>query len=240
MPEQRIAGLDGIRAIAVLMVFASHTNNIARDLQFGSIGVWAFFVLSGFLIVRILYRQRLQIEAGQTSFGSELGTFYKRRTLRIFPIYYLILGSAALLTLLGPLLNYSGAPWPYYWAYLTNFYIQISGNLLGNFSHLWSLAIEEQFYILAAPMFLFTPARFAIYLCGFFLFAGLTRGALLIGSSESTLHFDSVFNFYMMGLGGLAGLVVPHADRRLALSATSFFSVVLLALSTFEYAVSRE
>jgi peptidoglycan/LPS O-acetylase OafA/YrhL len=162
MPEQRIAGLDGIRAIAVLMVFASHTNNIARDLQFGSIGVRAFFVLSGFLIVRILYRQRLQIEAGRTSVGSELAAFYKRRTLRIFPIYYLILGSAALLTLLGPVLNYSGAPWPYYWAYLTNLYIQISGNLLGSFSHLWSLAIEEQFYILAAPIFLFTPARFAI------------------------------------------------------------------------------
>jgi peptidoglycan/LPS O-acetylase OafA/YrhL len=118
MTDQRIAGLDGIRAIAVLLVFASHTNNVANKLQFGTMGVWAFFVLSGFLIVRILHQERLAIEFHRTKFVAAIGNFFKRRTVRIFPIYYLVLGLAALLTLSGPVLNYSGAPWPFYWAYI--------------------------------------------------------------------------------------------------------------------------
>jgi peptidoglycan/LPS O-acetylase OafA/YrhL len=237
MPEQRIAGLDGIRAVAVLMVFASHTNNIAHSLEFGSIGVWAFFVLSGFLIVRILYQQRLQIEAKQTSFIAAWENFLKRRTLRIFPIYYLVLGLCALLTLLGPVLNYSGTPWPFYWAYLTNFYIQMSGISPGSFSHLWSLAIEEQFYMVAAPIFLLAPSRFAIYLCGAFIIAGLMRGAMLFTSpAEGT---DSIFNFYMLGLGGLTGLLAPHAGQRLASFAVTLLFVALMSLMAIDYGLNK-
>jgi peptidoglycan/LPS O-acetylase OafA/YrhL len=240
MPQQRIAGLDGIRAIAVLMVFASHADNVARDLQFGSIGVWAFFVLSGFLIVRILSRQRLEIEAGETNFATELSTFFKRRTLRIFPIYYLVLGCAALSTLLGTVWHYSGAPWPYYWTYMTNIYIQTSGALLGSFSHLWSLAIEEQFYVIAAPLFLITPARFAVHLCGMFIFVGLARGMALADAPATTFHFDSIFNFYMLGLGGLAGLLASRINRVQASAGLALCLTAFLALLAIDYTINTD
>src|SRR5271155_971802 len=79
----RIHNLDALRAVAVLLVAVFHY----RLLAVGWIGVWIFFVISGFLISRILlsYKARFAL-------GDYLGVFYARRALRIFPIYYLYIG----------------------------------------------------------------------------------------------------------------------------------------------------
>jgi peptidoglycan/LPS O-acetylase OafA/YrhL len=236
LAEKRIAGLDGIRAIAVLMVFAHHTNNFAKSLEFGIIGVWAFFVLSGFLIVRILHRQRLQIDEGATTYRAAYWDFLKRRTLRIFPIYYLVLGVCALLTLSGPLLNYSGDAWPFYWAYLTNFYIQATGIAPGIFSHLWSLAIEEQFYILAAPLFLMASTRLASYLCGAIVIVGIARGLSI--SNSPTFSLDSLFSFFMLGLGGLTGLLASQSNRRVSVTGLWLTLIALLGAMALDFGVN--
>jgi peptidoglycan/LPS O-acetylase OafA/YrhL len=78
----RIRGFDGLRAIAFLLVFASHKIHLQQLDSFGDIGVWLFFVLSGFLITRILASSRIEIETGLCTVSNSLGDFYLRRGRR--------------------------------------------------------------------------------------------------------------------------------------------------------------
>src|SRR4051812_49147846 len=99
-PMSRIKGFDGLRALALIYVFLQHYTTLGRDYATGGYGVWLFFCLSGFLIVRILVDERRRIEAGVQTVLGGLRRFFWRRTLRIFPVYYLCL---ALFTVLGAL-----------------------------------------------------------------------------------------------------------------------------------------
>src|SRR3974390_867800 len=101
--DGRIRGFDGLRAIAFLLVFASHKIHFRHANAFGDVGVWLFFVLSGFLITRILARSRSDIEAGLANTSGSLGHFYLRRTARIFPPYYFLLAIVAVCSLLIPI-----------------------------------------------------------------------------------------------------------------------------------------
>ncbi len=89
--EPRIIGFDGLRALAFLMVFVSHKAPSPRTEALGSAGVWLFFVLSGFLIVRILAAARARIEAGTATPLDSLQVFYRNRFARIVPVYYAFL-----------------------------------------------------------------------------------------------------------------------------------------------------
>jgi len=134
--------LDGLRAVSILLVLAFHGMGpvsilIARACA-GWVGVDIFFVISGFLITSIL----LQEEKDVGTFS--LSRFYVRRSLRIWPAYY------AFLLVVG-LTGYS------HWAsigicsiYLTNFDLALGWNIFepAKIGHLWSLAVEEQFYLL--------------------------------------------------------------------------------------------
>src|SRR5712671_5443110 len=91
-----IPSLDGLRAVAVLGVLVSHLamtgtrlDWIFFGLPWGHLGVRLFFVLSGFLITRILLNHKSDIDTRQLSVSAALTTFYYRRFLRIFPIFYL-------------------------------------------------------------------------------------------------------------------------------------------------------
>ena len=154
----RIKGLDGLRAIAFLLVFFYHSNWI----EFGWIGVQLFYVLSGFLITGILADMKTRL-TGAAYFIK----FYGRRFLRIFPLYYFYLfvmwavtaGLAA--NQLKP--KYMGLfqeQLPYALAYIYNFYA--ASPLFERYSyfltHLWSLAVEEQFYLLW-PLLIFLVPR---------------------------------------------------------------------------------
>lgn len=155
MPQARIAGLDGVRALAVLLVIAFHLNLLG----IGWIGVQLFFVLSGFLITRLLLAQREQQRA-----GAALKTFYGRRALRIFPVYYLYL--VLLLAALPLLPADQREPVAGQWLYAATYTYNWLGMSPGYektyfFTHLWSLAIEEQFYLLW-PLLLFALPRRAI------------------------------------------------------------------------------
>jgi peptidoglycan/LPS O-acetylase OafA/YrhL len=131
--------LDGVRAISVLLVMAYHFDLNA----WGHVGVDIFFVLSGFLITTILIRQRHQ------ELGHYLLVFYERRTLRIFPLYYgyllvLAIGFLAIGRPLGFDTN-----WPYLFTYTVNFaHLDPDWFPSAFYGHLWSLSVEEQFYLL--------------------------------------------------------------------------------------------
>lgn len=183
---ERILTLDGIRGIAIAMVMLFHFFGIYRlhfhfmaDLESlstfesvvlkaagaGWVGVDLFFVLSGFLITGILYDAK---GPGRQYFR----TFYARRALRILPVYY---GFLILLMVLLPVLGESaaqrslGGGLAWYGSFLSNIRDVFDPGLRGDFlfvGHIWSLAVEEQFY-LVWPVFVFLfSRRTLLWICG--------------------------------------------------------------------------
>jgi peptidoglycan/LPS O-acetylase OafA/YrhL len=137
--------LDGLRAVAVVAVAVSHWTPafLAGIVPWGT-GVQLFFVLSGFLITGILLRSRPA--ATGVTLGQSLRIFYARRFLRIFPLFYGVL-AAALILGVGPIRE----AWPWHVSYLSNWYYGFHGHedaVKDPFLHLWSLSVEEQFYLL--------------------------------------------------------------------------------------------
>jgi peptidoglycan/LPS O-acetylase OafA/YrhL len=139
----RIPGLDGLRAISILIVLCAHsagTPNWPSWLHvsvFGDLGVRTFFVISGFLITTLLlaeYGKRGRIS---------LRDFYIRRVYRIFPAFYVYLGILLIITALG-FIELPGHDVAFAATYTMNFHAERTWWL----GHLWSLAVEEQFYLL--------------------------------------------------------------------------------------------
>src|SRR3990172_5011715 len=123
-PQSRVAQLDSLRALAVGGVLyahfvpAGHPLAALHVLPWGALGVQLFFVLSGLLITGILLACKRGIESGRQSLGFSLRRFYARRTLRIFPAYYLTL--ALTTATLWPVVRET-LPW--HVAYASNFYL---------------------------------------------------------------------------------------------------------------------
>lgn len=159
----RVLGLDGIRALAALAVFAHHAlPGQVQHLGLGSLGVRTFFVLSGFVIVRGLHAQRYAIEAGALTVGQALRTFWRRRVLRVFPLYYLtVIGFVAVAGLPRARMLCDAV-------FATNLYFEHTETWgAAHTSYLWSLCVEEQFYVLAAPaLLLSTRSKHALGLLG--------------------------------------------------------------------------
>jgi peptidoglycan/LPS O-acetylase OafA/YrhL len=213
MKSFRIRGFDGLRALAFLLVFISHKAPSPVSDRYGTAGVWIFFVLSGFLITRILAEARGGIDSRRSDFRSSLSRFYVRRTARIFPVYYVFLAVVTVAGLWGLVGVGSVARQLSNWFYLANFYIGLNGweTRLG---HLWSLAVEEQYYLLFAPLALACPLRRLHVACFAILGASVAAHAYLLftGASDARFDTDSLVNFGLMAIGGLAGL---WADRPL-------------------------
>lgn len=144
-PRTHYPGLDGLRGIAILLVLLYHNFGFIPFLNYGWLGVDLFFVLSGFLITEILLKTRDTV--------NYFRNFYTRRILRIFPLYYLCL---ILVIVAFPLiknfpydLSYFRQNQVWFWLYMQNWMLIFQewndkSVLLNNF---WSLAVEEQFYI---------------------------------------------------------------------------------------------
>jgi len=184
-----IPGLDGLRAIAFLLVFALHTDY----LQVGWIGVQFFFVLSGFLITGILLDMKKSLPRRQYFYK-----FYGRRFLRIFPLYYfyLVLMAAVAIWLIS--ISYR----PNYMrifleqiryaaAYVYDFFFATNFVKHSNFlDHFWSLSVEEQFYIFWPLLILLVPEKALKKLFLSFIVLGpLLRIALFL------IHRSGVFRF---------------------------------------------
>lgn len=210
----RIAGFDGLRAVAVFGVFLAHRSLIGEVFGSGSAGVRIFFVLSGFLITGILLRQREKIEAGQSSAWPEIKTFFLNRTFRIFPAYYAFIAITAAVWML---LEKSGSPgwWLVYLAYMTNYAAAATGHF-APLGHLWTLAVEEQFYILAAPLFLLAPRRWSLGIAAGIVALGVATffAMLLMGRSSLAIYVDALVNFATLGVGcAMACLIRPSQGR---------------------------
>ncbi|APA87537.1 acyltransferase [Paraburkholderia sprentiae WSM5005] len=229
--KNRIAGFDGLRAIAVLMVFLQH-RLFGGIGEIGHLGVWIFFALSGFLIIGILSSQRARIESGDSRFGVELRRFLFRRTVRIFPIYYLMLVVMCGLMAFGLANPELASGMPFHFAYLSNIWI---GSVLrywpGRYSHLWSLAIEEQFYLVVAPLLLLLATRRHRAACWAIVALGLAALFAMRAAhwDEITIYTHPLSNVWLLALGGVGGQVI--ADDRGRVRAWLGHGVTLFTLS---------
>jgi peptidoglycan/LPS O-acetylase OafA/YrhL len=166
LPVRYMPQLDALRALAVFAVWFEHWGIKElpglRYVPWGQFGVWLFFVLSGFLITGILLRAREGVErarlAGSSgSLWAATRSFYARRFLRILPIYYITLFVTVFV------LHYPGMRKVFWWHldYATNFRVALNASSFpdqGGF-HFWTLAVEEQFYLLWPALILLVPKR---------------------------------------------------------------------------------
>jgi len=167
--------LDGLRALAVWAVFAEHFtyNEFVRGWGPGTIGVKTFFVLSGFLITSILLKER-----GTSSAGQLAARFYFRRFLRLAPAFYVAIALAALLGIAE-----MRSDWWIHGLYLSNFQIFLQERWTGT-GHFWTLAVEEQFYVLWFPLVVLAPRRWLlpfVLIC--LVLAPAFRSAIPLGAS---------------------------------------------------------
>lgn len=184
-----IAELDGVRAIAVLIVFASHLGPL-HHLVPGGLGVTIFFFLSGYLITSLL-----RVEAGTTGQIDLIG-FYVRRTFRIFPPLYITLAVSGLLLFLGALTvkRLDTGSVLSQLLFLSN-YERLWGPHSGlPGPPLWSLAVEEHFYLLFPFSFVLalmrmTPRNAAMACAAACLIPLLVRLGHLAAGHDITLNY---------------------------------------------------
>jgi len=132
--------LDGVRAVAFAAVMLFHGNHLTG----GGYGVNVFFVLSGFLITTLL------LEEHKRTGRIRLGLFWARRALRLFPAIFVLAAAMFVYSLFDHSAitkqTVDGLPWVL--LYVGNWAIALGGHTLGLLFHTWSLAVEEQFYLL--------------------------------------------------------------------------------------------
>ena len=165
LPAKSIAympQLDGIRAFAIISVILSHwfaPFTTSGYLPYGELGVVLFFVLSGFLITRILLNYKSGISENKERPGYYLKKFFLRRVIRIFPVYYITI---ALISIFKPSIFEGGVLWHCF--YLSNFYfVLIKQGWQQPISQWWSLSVEEQFYTVWPFFILFVNRKYLAY-----------------------------------------------------------------------------
>lgn len=201
--------IDSIRAIAVFLIVASHwfdASSLSHQLGVDSIGVNTLFVVSGFLVTRLLLDQREQAMQSGYSISSIALNFYVRRSLRIFPVYYLLV--SALLIYHFEKNHVITADFYYYLTYTSNFYFYTKHAFEGLIPHVWSLAVGAQFYLIWPWILLYAKKN---HLPGFiagFILVGVV--AQLLFSPFPLGYLLPVTCFDCFGMGALLAWVVIY------------------------------
>jgi peptidoglycan/LPS O-acetylase OafA/YrhL len=210
--------LDGLRFFAFLLVFFFHALQWSRwgnwpVIRFGFLGVPIFFVLSGFLIGGILLDLKAKVRPG-FGLGAKLKTFYIRRALRIFPVYYMFIGILVLLMVLsGSSDPVARENLPWHLAYLTNFRSFFVGMDRIRQGHFWSLAVEEHFYMIAPLLVLVVSRQMLVrLLAGVILAVAAARFAIYRAGSPRDFWVLSPMQFDLLGLGIATAIIDRHGS----------------------------
>lgn len=172
-----IKPLDGLRSLAVLAVIFEHcyqNYELSSKVILGYFGVRLFFVLSGFLITSILLKShtRALTSSDRCQF---VKSFYVRRSLRIFPIYYLMITLLCVASIVFNLHSLQG-DWIWRFFYLTNYQLCIHPTVGTVIGHLWTLAVEEQFYLIWPWVIIYlSPRRIGPIILAVILLAPISR-----------------------------------------------------------------
>jgi peptidoglycan/LPS O-acetylase OafA/YrhL len=247
--QRHIRELDGVRALAILMVLFAHLffgeaahGTIARVLpkslnligEHLGRGVDLFFVLSGFLITRILLDSK-----NKTGY---FGTFYFRRALRILPLYLLVIIVSALV--------YGPSFWGYYWLALffsANFAPALHVSGPSGMGPMWSLAVEEQFYLFW-PLIVYCTSRrrLAMITIALILFEPALRFLSIAHARSPELPVTTWCRSDGLALGSLLALWVtsarsnPRTSTRLALALVLSCAAILVLGIPFGIVKSNE
>ena len=233
-----IKEFDAIRALAVLLVIIHHWLPEKHFLNAytpnGVIGVTLFFVLSGFLITRILLEQKKKAESGNIKKIIALKNFIARRSLRIFPIYFFLLMVLYIIRNEEMLTN---AAW--YLTYTSNILYYKNQYFPGGLAHTWSLGVEEQFYLFWPLLMLHINKKLLPQLIIFFIIMGFSCNYIFAqynwwGTLLTPACFDA------LGLGALLAFLVVYRTEwidtfRLVLKPTLFFAATLAVLNIFNF-----
>ena len=217
--------LDGLRLIAVSAVAFGHWVDMPEYKWLGPLnkflamsGVNLFFVLSGFLITQILLSNKNE--------KGVLGQFYIRRFLRIFPLYYFILAVGVILAI-PPAREY----FIWYSTYTANIKMGLAQFDSAYFTHLWSLAVEEQFYILFPFLVLFVPHNLRMFKS--LVVTGVVSRLLLFLLIDKPWFIAYTFTvccFDSFGIGAILAYYKLHnpakLDELLSRPAVFFFAFV--------------
>ncbi|HYD02232.1 MAG TPA: acyltransferase [Phycisphaerales bacterium] len=222
--RDHISTLDGLRAVAVLMVLWAHIPRSLQPLplakldyilQPGYFGVDLFFVLSGFLITRILLVDRAA--------GRPLSQFLVKRCLRIFPIYFLVVGVMAIVAY-GPYIKWCAL-------YLSNYYFALTVPLPATpLNHTWSLAVEEHYYLIWPALVFLCPPRvvraLAAWVIPLLAVAAAFMTVFWFMKPERALELvyrGTQYRMFSLAIGGAVACYEPlfrgHTARTFALSA---------------------
>jgi peptidoglycan/LPS O-acetylase OafA/YrhL len=155
--KRHLASLDSLRGIGVIVIFADHFIWPRPYILFGWIGLWIFFSLSGYLITDSLLKMRA------LPLRHYFGRFYLKRVFRILPAFFVFVPIGVALYFSFPGLS-GGSSLSHYWIYLATFTFNrywLRAVAAGGFwfAHLWSLSVEEQFYVVWPWLIFFLPTK---------------------------------------------------------------------------------
>lgn len=230
--RQHYPALDGLRGIAILLVILYHNFNFIEYFNYGWLGVDLFFVLSGFLITDIL----LHTVHRENYFKN----FYARRVLRIFPLYYL---SLILFILILPAIPGFPLNMQYYqehqlwfWTYLQNWTLVFSQDgdttALG---HFWSLAVEEQYYLLWPFVILLIRDPKKVLALAILLLIGIIVSRYLIWINRDTIPpYERLFLFTRVD-GILVGAMLASLLSINRFILRKYFTYFLIVLTVANY-----
>jgi peptidoglycan/LPS O-acetylase OafA/YrhL len=233
-----VKSLDGIRGIAVLLVVLFHYAYA----PFGWVGVQIFFTLSGYLITSILLEDRWR------PFASYTGQFYWRRCLRILPLFFFFVAAASVTFALFGLPRSYRSDWAYLLTYSANFARMRDTDIGASFVHIWSLAVEEQFYLIwPFLVYLIPPRMFKLVVAAILLLSPFLRWALyglILRSGHSAeyagrliyvLPFTQFDAFAAGAAVPVFGLVRLRHSGRWALSALALAAALGLGVLTVNH-----
>jgi peptidoglycan/LPS O-acetylase OafA/YrhL len=155
---------DGLRALAVLTVMVDHFGADVPNfplpdwIHLGATGVRLFLVLSGYFITASLRRARDRMDLDGFSAGRTIGSFYWRRFLRISPAYFAFVAIALILNIGAIRQN-----WPWVLSGTVNWLIAWKNQWPLTISHLWSICVQEQFYLIWPLLILLLPRKWMLH-----------------------------------------------------------------------------
>ncbi len=235
-PKERDASylpqIDGLRGIAILAVILHHFGcNPPGWADWGPLGPSVFFLLSGYLITLSLWK--LQDKAGTSGwhFGRLLMEFHARRIFRLLPVVLVLLAIGCLLGL-----KEYRETWTWHATFLTNFLLVKTNQWVGSLSHLWSLSLQEQFYllwplVLVVPRSVFPAAMIAVV----FGAAAFRFGCIVTGASEFSRWFLLPSSLDAFAVGGLVAWMLRYQKIDFMRAKRLALPLCVIALSSLAF-----